>query len=182
MRSERLLRDTNVAVAPADLRRMDLVAAPGARGPGAHRGRALFCDVSIVSPHTQGGAARPGAGNGNGAVLRAVLQRKRVRYADVVSSGVSHLVVLGCEEVYGRWGEDAIDLLKQLVRSKAREAPPALRAAAAQAWSRRWWSLVGVGVQRAVGESLLAERGPDLLPSAPPALEPTLADLISDHS
>ena len=135
VRAERLLRDTNVSVGQGDLRRMDLVAAPGARGPGAHRGRALFCDVSVVSPQTRDGAARPGAANRDGAVLNAVLQRKRERYSDVVRSGVSHLVVLGCE-VYGHWCTDAVDLIRQLVRCKVRDAPAALRGAASQAWTR----------------------------------------------
>ena len=83
-------------------------------------------------------------------------------------------MVLGCE-VYGQWNDDAAELIKQMVRSKIREAPPLLRASAAQAWTRRWWSLVGVGVQRAIGESLLAESGPDLLPGTPATTEPLLA-------
>ena len=66
-------------------------------------------------------------------------------------------------------------------RSKAREAPPALRKAASLAWTKRWWGIIGVGVQRAIGEALLLEAGADLIPSSSMSEEPTLTDLVSDH-
>ena len=39
--------------------------------------------------------------------------------------------------------------------SKARLAPPLLRLCARFAWSTRWWSLGGVGMQRAIAEAML---------------------------
>ena len=174
------MRDTNIPVRPDDNRRMDIVAAPGARGPGAHNGRSLFCDVTIASPLTRTGAARSGCASSNGRALRAAILKKHRTYSDVSSSGVACLLVLGCE-VYGRWSEDAIDLVRQIARSKAREAPPALRKAASLAWTKRWWGIIGVGVQRAIGEALLLEAGADLIPSSSLSEEPTLTDLVNDH-
>ena len=175
------MRDTNIAVDPSDGRRMDIVAAPGARGPGAFNGLTLFCDLTIASPLTRTGAARSGSASFNGRALNAAIAKKRNTYSDVTSSGVARLLVLGCE-VYGRWSDDARDLIRQLARSKSREAPPALRRAALQAWTKRWWGIVGVGVQRAIGEALLLEGGADLIPCSSLFEEPTLTDLVSDHA
>ena len=49
---------------------------------------------------------------------------------------------------------EASALVRDLACLKAREAPFVLRAAAKQAWSRRWWGLLSVGTQRAVAEAL----------------------------
>ena len=50
---------------------------------------------------------------------------------------------------------------------------------ATQGFSRRWWSLLGVAVQRAVAEIALREAGGDLV-SAPAAwAPPALADVLA---
>ena len=178
--TERLLRNTNLAVADRDQRRMDLIAAPGSRSSGAYRGLPLFCDVTVVSPLTARGAPRPGAANHDGKCLEAAIRKKRNTYRDVVQSGNARFIVLG-SEVFGRWCPEAATLVRDLANLKAREAPLMLRGAARLAWSRRWWGLITVGTQRAVAEALLARAGPDLVPSSPAQHTPTLADLVSDH-
>ena len=170
-----------MAVAHNDQRRMDIITGPGAGGPGAYRGLPLFCDITVVSPLTRQGSERGSAANVDGRILSSAAARKRRRYSDVVQSGCSRLLVLGCE-TFGRWSADAISLIRDLARLKAREAPPVLRAAVQQAWSRRWWGLVSVGCQRAVGEALLAPGGgPDLVPGCPAEAGPTLTELVSDY-
>ena len=94
VRAERLLRDTNIRTLPQDQRRMDIVAAPGARGVGARRGVALFGDVTVVSVHTRTGNARPTAANVNGAALGRAVACKRRKYADVVASQHAELRVM----------------------------------------------------------------------------------------
>ena len=179
VRTERLLRDTHLPTRPEDQRRMDLVAAPGARAVGARRGVPLFGDVTVVSVHTRSGEARPTAATTEGAIIRSAMQSKRRKYADVVASPQAALVVLGCE-VYGRWCNDAISLVTELAALKAREAPPLLRGCAHYAWSNRWWALLSVGTQRAVAEALLRHAGPDLQPSAPTEVTPPLMDVLLD--
>ena len=181
VRTERLLRDTNVAVAQHDMRRMDLVAAPGHRGPGARRGLALFCDVTVVSPHSKRGAPRCGSARTNGATLRSAISKKHSKYSDISRSGVAAFVVLGCE-VYGRWCDEAVSLFKELAAAKAREASPVLRAAAKAAWLNRWWAMASIGVQRAVAEAQLCEGGADLPPTPSISSGPTLTDVVSDHA
>jgi len=178
VRTERMMRDTHIQTNPRDQRRMDLVAAPGSRALGARRGVALFADITIVSVHTQQGHARPTAANIDGGVLSQAVATKRRKYADVVSSGDASLLVLGCE-TYGRWCADAVNIVRELVALKAREAPPAMRGCARYAWSQRWWALVSVGTQRAVAEALLRHGGPDLQPNPPVVPAPPLADVLS---
>ena len=178
MRPERLLRDTHMATDARDMRRMDLVAAPGPRAAGARRGVALFADVTIVSPLTQAGNARPTAATTNGGVLAQAVATKRRKYADVHSSPAASLLVLGCE-TYGRWSEDAVKIVRELAALKAREAPPLLQGCARHSWSNRWWALVSVGVQRAIGEALLRHSGPDLQPQPPVVSAPPLADIVA---
>ena len=174
-----MLRDTHLQTRPTDQRRMDLVAAPGSRAVGARRGVPLFADVTIVSVHTQRGQARPTAANNDGGTMRRAVATKRQKYADVHTSRQACLLVLGCE-TYGRWCEDAVSIIRELASLKARQAPPLLRGCAQNAWSNRWWSLVGVGVQRAIAESLLRHGGADLLASAPTASTPHLAEVLQD--
>ena len=101
--------------------------------------------------------------------MRRAVGAKRRKYADVHASPQACVVVLGCE-TFGRWCDDAIDLVREMAALKAREAPPLLRAAARHAWSNRWWAHVGVGVHRAIAESLLRHAGGDLVTC--PATEP----------
>ena len=58
-------------------------------------------------------------------------------------------------DVGGRCGDEAQQLVRQLVRLRGRRAPTASRAAAAQGWARRWWSLLAIAVQRAVCSAVL---------------------------
>ena len=177
VRSERLLRDTHLRTRPDDQRRMDIVAAPGARAVGARRGVPLFGDVTVVSVHTCEGAPRPSAATTDGGVLQQAVTTKRRRYADVHASPQACLLVLGCE-VYGRWCDDATSIVRELAALKAQQAPSRLRNCARHAWANRWWSLAGVGVQRAIAEALLRHSGPDLQDNAPLSPAPPLTDVL----
>ena len=174
-----MVRDTHIQTDPHDQRRMDIVAAPGSRAVGARRGVPLFGDVTIVSVHTMRGEAKPLAANRDGAVLGQAVSRKRRTYADVAASSEAALVVLGCE-VYGRWCEDATSLVREMAALKAREAPPLLRGCAQHAWSNRWWSMIGVGVHRAIAEALLRHAGCDLQSSPATTEPPPLAEVIME--
>ena len=178
-RTERMLRDTHLPTDPRDQRRMDLVASPGTRSVGARRGVPLFADVTVVSVHTQAGHPHRAAVHHDGGVLTQAVARKRRRYHDVVQHPGTSFLVLGCE-VYGRWCDDAVSIMRELVALKARQATPVLRKSAAFAWANRWWSLVAVGTQRAIAESLLRHAGADLQPNSPVEEPPPLAELVLD--
>ena len=114
-------------------------------------GGAFSCDATLVSPLTRTGQPCAAATDAE--------RRKRAAYPELSAGGPQHLVVLGAE-VGGRWNEGALRLLRDLVRVRAQRAPPALRKAAASAWTRRWWSQLDVAVQQAVASTALGNAWP----------------------
>ena len=70
--------------------------------------------------------------------------------------------------------------MKELVALKARQAPTALRGAAAYSWSNRWWALISVMTQRAIAESLIGHAGTDLQPNPPTLDPPAWAEVVTD--
>ena len=93
----------------------------------------------------------------------------------MVESGLGSLYCLGAE-VYGRWGAQAIRLVPALAREKARGIHPRLRRGTALLLQRRWWGILGIGLQRGIAHILTNTAGADLLRTQ---LEPAtlLADL-----
>ena len=80
-------------------------------------------------------------------------------------------------EVYGRWGQQCIDLVPALARERSRGLHPRIRRGAALGLQHRWWGLLGVGLQSAVAHVVYnANAGADLITQQlePP---PGLADL-----
>jgi len=137
----------------------------------------IFADVTVVSVHTRNGQARPGASGHDGAAVRLAERAKRRRYADVHASPMATLVVLGCE-TYGRWCPDACSLVGEMAALKAQDAPPLLRGQARHAWANRWWGVIGVGVHRAIAESLLRHAGADLQQCPATEPPPPLAEVL----
>ena len=89
--------------------------------------------------------------------------------------------MLGCE-VYGRWCPEALALVSELAGLKARSVPDYLQASTRSAWLNRWWGIASVGVMNAIGESLLAGNGPDLLAGSPAQAAPAAIDLLDLHA
>ena len=63
---ERMLSRTSIPVSPEDTRRLDLVAP----ALNVYHGLPLFCDVTVLSPISATGLARPGTSNQGGQLLR----------------------------------------------------------------------------------------------------------------
>ena len=102
-----------------------------------------LCERASPAPDTQ-----------DGAVLRTALRRKHATYPELADGRAQALCVLGCE-VGGRWSTDAVMLVRRLVALRALKAPPAMRPPTKAAWARRWWSVLSVAVQQAVGHTAL---------------------------
>ena len=58
-------------------------------------------------------------------------------------------------EVGGRLSVESLDILRELARCKARDAPRFLKAAAAQAWHSRWLNMLSVSIQVSCADGLL---------------------------
>ena len=164
---ERLLRTTWVSVPQWDQRRLDLVV-PGLT---VERGLPLFCDVTVISPISRSGQARPGASNRGGNLLEAAERNNDATYHEVVTSSIASLQCLGCE-VYGRWGRQCIELVPKLACEKVKGTPQKIRRGAQLMWQRRWCGVLGVALQKSVCRMARDEGGSDLYVSqverAPP--------------
>ena len=168
---ERMLRDTHITVPAGDQRRLDLVVP----GLNVARGRPLFCDATVLTPITAAGEARPGTSNRGGAPLEAAERDNFNNYPEVEWSGLGALYCLGAE-VFGRLSSQSVDLVPKLARERTRGLHPRLRRGTALLLQRRWFGILGVGIQRGTSHIVLMDSGADLVRSR---LEPAtlLADL-----
>ena len=96
----------------------------------------------------------------DGATIKRSTHYKRVtEYSDLATSPQIEYLVLACEEG-GRWGPDQHRLLRSLVRTKVASIHPLLRRRAALAYTRRWWSILSIGVQTVAADCILARDSP----------------------
>jgi len=167
-----LANTTAPNVPVGDRRRLDMVvygASP--------RGEALCCDATVVAPLRRDGHAIPRAPDVDGAALARARRRKERTYPEVGQNG-TRLVVLACE-VGGRWNDESLEFVRLLARNRASQAPPILRQAVAQAYTRRWWCLLGVAVQDALAATLMGQLTGPLPGGAATAAPPFDADVLA---
>jgi len=168
-----LANTTAPNVPVGDRRRLDMVV----YGASA-RGEVLCCDATVVSPLRRDGRPIPRAHDIDGAALTRARRRKERTYPEVGLNG-TRLVVLACE-VGGRWNDESLDFVRRLARHRAAQAPPLLRQAVAQAYTRRWWCLLGVAVQDALAATVLGLPVGPLPGGAALAAPPFDADVLAD--
>ena len=82
-------------------------------------------------------------------------------YRPVIDSGLGALLCLGCE-VYGRWGQPCLNLMRALVRERSRQLHPRVRRGTALGLQHRWWGILSVTQQTAVARCILRTSGGDL--------------------
>ena len=87
-----------------------------------HGGVQLAVDITLRSALSCDGQAHPHAADKDGAVLLQARRDKETTYPELASSGRCKLVVLAIE-TGGRWSEEAVQTMKMLAHSKARDAP-----------------------------------------------------------
>ena len=155
---ERMLSRTNVPVNAADQRRLDLVVS----GLSVYRGLPLSCDVTVVSPITQAGQARPGTSNSGGSLLRDAERQNNDNYLEVPLSGLGKLLRLGCE-VYGRWSLSCVELVPELARKRSKGLHPRIRRGVALSLQTRFWGILSIALQTAVARAVLEDDGGDLM-------------------
>ena len=167
------LADMNLDVPVADERRIEVVA----NGLPLWHGSQLALDATIVSPLTRRGEAHPHADVQPGCAVAAAARRKRCQtYPELGRARRCRLVVVGIE-TGGRFGTEAVQLLRLLARHRADSVPAHLRPAAITSWVARWSGLLAVAAQRAYAATLL---------ELPPAAElgegpmPDLHEVLAD--
>ena len=167
------LADMNLDALVSDERRIEVVA----NGLPLWHGSQLALDATIVcplKPHPRADV-QPGT-----AVSAAARRKRRQTYPELERARRCRLVVVGLE-VGGRFGTEAVQLLRLLARHRASTVPAQLRPSAIVAWIARWSGLLAVASQRAYAASLLelppaAELGEGPLPG----LHEVLADSRGD--
>jgi len=145
------LRDLGVSQAPRqDLRNIEAAAF----GLPLFHGVPLMVDITMVSPLHADGTPLRGASATDGVAARGARARKEARYPELLRSEAAKLVVVACE-TGGRWGQEAVDFLRQLAVARARAAPPVLRRPAELGWFSRWSSIIAVAAQASLAATLL---------------------------
>ena len=156
---ERLVRNCNFRLTENVQRRVDLIVTR----LEVNRGIRLLCDVTCVSPVTGAGTARAGSLTIDGGAVEAARQHCREQdYPEVVASNAACLYSLGVE-VFGRWGSDALTLVRAAARARVAELSRRVRLSTQTRLLRRWWGLLGVATQRAVARTVALGRGADLV-------------------
>ena len=164
-----LLRDMNVIVASKNERRLEILA----DGLPIKRGAQLAIDVTVRSSTSTDGRAKGNAANIDGAICEAARADKEEKYPELLGDGRCTLVVIALE-VGGRWSKEAVQFMKELAWSKAREVPQVLRGSAAHCWRRRWMQMLSVAAATAWADSLQEQAAPLL--DGP---TPELSDILS---
>ena len=108
------LRDMNVEVRADDERAIEVLAS----GFPIHQGAQLAVDITVRSPLTSTGLARPGAATTDASAGRARAD-KEAKYTELLQGNRCHLVVMGLE-TGGRRSTEATTFVDMGGRSRAR--------------------------------------------------------------
>ena len=121
----------------------------------------LACDVTLVSPLTTAGEAKPRAAVEDGVAIKDAEKRKRQRYPELLHSTRCRLVVLA-GEVGGRWSAETVRFIEELAKHRSQKAPARLRKSTRLAWENRWWGMLAVATQDSLAATLVND-APHLL-------------------
>ena len=138
-------------------------------------------DITCVAPITGRGVPKPRAANENGAATTDKdIATRNDDYPDIHAAPHAALLSLSVE-TFGRWGKDSIELIKQLARAKTNNLPDVLKHATQAAYHSRWWSLLSVGLQKYMSDSIMTWRGADLRQTAEDFDVPDIVDVLDLH-
>ena len=141
------LRDLSVpGVLGTDARRLDVVAS----GLPVYGGRTLVIDATLRSPLTGAGHVRFDAHLTDGATFVQARLDKEHKYPELASQGSRLKFLVAAAEVGGRYNDEVVDLVRQLVAHRASLFAPCLRQSMRVILARRYWGILSVATQRAV--------------------------------
>ena len=166
------LKDMNLGVHAADLRRIEVLA----QSLPCRSGAQLAVNITVRSVLTAAGDARPCAADEDGVIADGARRDKEEAYPELLAARRCALVVVALE-TGGRWSAEAAAFIEDLAYARARDAPAALRSAAAAAWQRRWVRMLATACANAFARSLVAPVS-DLGAAAVDGPAPSVADLL----
>ena len=103
---------------------------------------------------------------------------KASAYPELASDTARHKFLALGSEVGGRFSEECIDLVKQLLTLKTQFAPAEVSNLLKPLYFRRWWGILSVAVQRAVAMNLLGGDWAPAIALCPPPEEELLCATV----
>ena len=147
-----MLRDLAIpGVVDTDTRQLDILAG----GLSIYGGRTIVGDATLRSPISGGGEAHAHAATTNGATFLGARRDKADAYPELVVPSARHKFLVLASEVGGRFFEECVHLVRQLVSNKAHNLNDSDTKLFRLMYTRRWWGILSVAVQRAVAANLL---------------------------
>ena len=107
-------------------------------GKPVQGGIPLAFDVTLVSPLSTAGEARPRAAVVLGVAIEEVEADNERRCPELVHFTLCLLLVLA-GEVGGRWSETTVRFTEALAKHRSKTAPGRLRKFTQLGWEHRWW-------------------------------------------
>ena len=117
-------------------------------------GRTIVGDATLRSPLTGAGAPRFGSANIDGATFPQARHDKANAYPELVQEGARHKFLVLASEVGGRFSEECVDLVRKLLNFKCDSSNATDKKVFRLLYSRRWWGILSMSVQRAVASNL----------------------------
>ena len=152
--SKPLLRNLNIpGILPSDGRQLDILATGIGRVP-------LCADVTLRSPLSAMGFPHSQAADVDGSTFKTAYSDKARQYPELHPSdprSLSCRFLTLAVETGGRFCTNCTNLFRELVECKARSFPHVLQRSMQLMHSRRWWGILSVAVQTAVGSTLVPE-------------------------
>ena len=137
-------------VSDDDFRELDVVIS---RLP-IYGGKTVLADATLRSPLTGTGVARAGASHEAGSTFHGARLDKARAYPElhVQQSRFAFLVL--ASETGGKSSDECHALIAQLARARASFHHDAVRASTKAMYTRRWYSILSIGIQKAVAANL----------------------------
>lgn len=112
--------------------------------------KTVLADATLRSPLTGAGLARPGASREAGATFHGARMDKARAYPELHVQQSRFAFPVLASETGGRSSDECHALIAQLARARARLHNEAVRGATRAMYTRRSYSMLSIGVQKAV--------------------------------
>ena len=88
----------------------------------------------------------------DGATFAQARRDKEAKYPELLALGLRLKFIVAAAEVGGRYNDEVVSLVRELVAAKASLFAPMLRRSMRVILSRRYWGILSVATQRAVAQ------------------------------
>ena len=170
-----LLRSLAIpGVLDTDSRQLDIVAG----GLPLYGGKTIVGDATLRSPLSGAGVAHTGAASIDGAIFPQARRDKASAYPELAQESSRHKFLILASEMGGRFSEECTDLVRKLLNHKCTAVGGGDTTLLRLVYSRRWWGILSVAVQRAIALNLLGGNWAPVLGIVQPSEEELLCTAV----